>query len=95
MQKAEVTPLLLFLRAASPDQKERCAALAGTSVNYLYQLATCKRPNVSAAMAISVEDATRLMHNETGGELPVVTVRTLVTMCSVLGFDNKTETATA
>lgn len=80
------TPLLDFLRAASPEERTRAAALAGTSVSYLYQLATCARPKASAALAVGIEDATRTMHTETGGRLPIVDVRTLATMCALRGL---------
>lgn len=80
------TPLLDFLRAATPEERARAAALAGTQVSYLYQLATCVRPRVSAALALGIEDATRAMHAETDGRLPVVDVRTLATMCLLRGL---------
>jgi hypothetical protein len=80
------TPLLDFLRAATPEERKRTAALAGTQVSYLYQLATCVRPRISATLAIGIEDATRLMHTDTDGRLPVVDVRTLATMCALRGL---------
>jgi len=79
------TPLLDFLRAASPEERQRAADLAGTQVSYLYQIATCVRPRVSALLAIGIEDATRSLHRE-NDRLPIVTVRELATMCAVRGL---------
>lgn len=78
------TPLLVWLRAATPDQRSRLAAIAGTSVTYLYQLATCTRPRPSAELALAIEDGTRLMADE---GLPVVSVRELATMCALQGLE--------
>lgn len=78
---ADTTPLLDFLRKATPEQRARCARLAKTSVAYLYQIAGCERPNIGARTALAIEDATRALHTETEGGLPVITVRTLSTMC--------------
>jgi len=82
------TPLLAWLRAASPEQRERLATLADTKVGYLYLIATCARPNTGAAKAVAIEDATRWLHEETAGALPIVTVRTLATMCSIKGLQD-------
>lgn len=59
------------------------ATLAGTSVNYLYQLASCNRGVPKADLAFEIEDATQKLHQETGGRLPVLTARQLSTMCAV------------
>lgn len=80
------TPLLSWLRLADDAQRERLATLAGTKVGYLYLLATCERKNPGAKMALGIEDATRQMHEETGGKLPIVTVRTMASMCAVKDF---------
>lgn len=80
------TPLSDFLRSATPAERERCALLAGTSVSYLYQIAGCHRPNPSADLAVLIEDATRVLHAETFGRLPIIDVRTIATMCAVSGL---------
>jgi hypothetical protein len=80
------TPLSDFLQAATPAERERCALLAGTKVNYLYQVAGCHRPRPSAEFAVLLEDATRTLHAETGGRLPIVDVRTIATMCATVGL---------
>ena len=77
------TPLLTWLREASSEQRERLAAIAGTSVNYLYLLATCERKNPAAKLALAIEDGTRQLHEESGAKLPIVTVRTMATMCTL------------
>lgn len=82
------TPLAAWMRAASIDQRERLAALAGTSVNYLWQIATCRRmPN--AALALGIEDGTKVMRAEASrrAKLPVVTVREIATMCALEGLE--------
>jgi hypothetical protein len=79
------TPLAAWLRAASPDQRERLATLAGTSVSYLWQIATCRRePSVS--LALGIEDGTRLLRAESRRKLPLVTARELATMCALEGL---------
>jgi hypothetical protein len=79
------TPLLDFLRAANEQERSATAALAGTSVGYLYQVATCVRPRPSAILACAIEDATREMQKRNAA-LPIVTVRELATMCAVAGL---------
>jgi len=79
------TPLAAWLRAASPDQRERLATLAGTSVSYLWQIATCRRePSVS--LALGIEDGTRALRTESRRKLPLVTARELATMCALEGL---------
>ncbi len=79
------TPLSQWLRAATQVERERLAALSGTETNYLYQLASCRRePKVGLAFAI--ETATKQMHEESFGRLPVVTALDLATMCAIEGL---------
>lgn len=80
------TPLAAFLQAATPEQRERCASLAGSTVGYLYQLAGCHRPNPRARLAMRLEEATRVLSKETRGVLPVVTASQLATMCDLSGM---------
>lgn len=78
------TPLLALLRQAAPEQRDRLATLAGTSVNYLYQLAVCSRgTRLTADLAFRIEDATRAVHKETKGKLPVIPARVLSGMCAI------------
>lgn len=81
-----ITPLAALLRECSREERERLALLAGTTVNYLYSIAGCHRPNTSAATAVSIEDATRALHAETKGRTQIITVREIATMCQLAGF---------
>lgn len=76
--------MLALLRAATPDQRQRLADLAGTSVNYLYQLASCTRgTRLTADLAFRIEDATRKLHKEAKGSLPTIEARLLSSMCAI------------
>lgn len=78
-----VTPLLAWLRAATPEQRQRMATLATTTTNYLYQ---CASPNggrgkkLTADLAFRLEDAMVVIEAESGGALPAVTARELAAM---------------
>lgn len=73
------TPLALWLRKATTDEREKLAQAAGTEVNYLYQLASCRRePKVGLALRIAW--ATESMQCE---RLPAISVEQLATMCAV------------
>ena len=73
------TRLSKWLIEATPEQRERVAALSGTSVNYLYQLAACMR-EAKVTLAFAIEDATC----EVGPFC--VTARELATMCALDGL---------
>lgn len=74
----EPSPLLLVLRGCTVPQQHRLAELAGTKRNYLYQLAGKSRsPNVALAVAIS--GASRILHQETNGKTPIITVEQFAT----------------
>ncbi len=78
-------PLAKWLQAAKAEQRQRVADLTGTSTNYLYQLSALRRePGVCLAFAI--EDATRTLHEETHGLLPVVTAREIAEAWSLGGL---------
>lgn len=81
------TPLAEYLRAATPAERERTAALAGTSEGYLYQLAGCHRKNPGVTTAMSVADATEKVAAESEGRLKPVTLMQLATMCVADDFD--------
>ena len=81
------TPLAAWMRAAPVEHRERLALLSGTTVNYLWQIATCRRePSVSLAMGI--EDGTKQIRSEMRGRnrLPVVTMREIATMKALEGL---------
>lgn len=82
-----ITPLLEWLRLANDEQRERAAALAGTTKTYLYQLAGCSRgTRLSADLAFRLEDAFKILNKESDGVLPKLTARELSTMCALAGF---------
>ena len=84
---AKDTILKTFLQLATPEERERCAQLAGTQVSYLYQLSGLHRTNPGVRLAIDLEEATRQLNVETEGRLPVVTARDLADMCRMADFD--------
>lgn len=75
------TPLAQYLRDARPDERERTAALAGTTVGNLYQYAGCHRRNPSVRLAINIVEATETVAADAGGRLTPVTLQQLATMC--------------
>lgn len=82
MSNKHETVLAHWLRAASPDERERLATLAGTSVLYLYNLAACRRePKVGLALRIAAASA------EVAREgLLEISVEQLATMCAMEGL---------
>lgn len=82
-----ITKLTEFLRAATPEERERCAAKAGTNVQYLYQLAGLHRINPGVQLAVGIERATNEMHTESNGRLPIVTAEDLANMAQMVDFD--------
>lgn len=79
------TILSRWLRLASDLERERLALLAGTSVNYLYQIAACRRePRVG--LAFRIESASRLLWAETEGRLTIVTAEELAQQCALEGL---------
>lgn len=89
MSTEPITPLLAWLRKATPEQRERAATLAGTTTNYMYQLATPggkRGQKISANMAFRLEDSMRKVEAESQGALPAVTARELADMWTVAGF---------
>lgn len=83
-----MTPLSDFLRRATAAERDRCAALAGTSVGYLYQLAGCHRRNPSVALAVRLAEATEILHRESEGRLPAITAEQIASMCAIADFEN-------
>lgn len=75
------TPLLALLRELETDDRRRTfAALTGTSVDYLYQLATCQRKSCRAPLAKSIADASVVMSRKFG--TVIVTMDELAVMCA-------------
>jgi hypothetical protein len=83
MKPKHETILAQWLRAATPDERERVASLAGTSVIYLYSLAACRRePRVGLAVRL-VEAAGEVAREG----LPALSVEGLAAMCAVEGLE--------
>lgn len=85
---SNTTKLADFLRAATPEEREQCATKAGTSVQYLYQLAGLHRTNPGVQIAVGIERATTEMSRESDGRLPVVTALDLAEMARMADFDD-------
>lgn len=75
------TPLLALLRSLTPEQRATFAKNAGTEVSYLYALAGCQRGACRSTLAMNIHKASELMHTETKGVSPIVTMQQLATMC--------------
>lgn len=87
MAKPDSTPLMALLRAATADERDQLAALAGTTTNYLYALGGCHREQPRVGLAMALEDASRDLHRQTNGRTPIVTARELASMCALAPFD--------
>ena len=82
-----VSPLMALLRACRDDaERTAFADMAGTTVGYLYALAGCHRGQPRAALAVGIEDASIVFNKQTGGRIPIVSVREIATMCAVSGL---------
>lgn len=77
------TPLLALLRSLAPEQRERLAKDADTSVSYLYSLASCQRSTCGSALALQIEKASEKMCERTGGKTSIVTMSEMATMCAL------------
>lgn len=61
-----------WMKVATKEERERVAEEAGTSVDYLYQLAGGHRENPKLRLAAGIVRAIYTLHMETMGRLPVV-----------------------
>ena len=86
MESDKATPIARWLRLATPEERTRAAALAGTSVNYLYQLAGAFRGAPRVDKAFALEDAFRILHEESLGRLPLITAREISIMHALSGL---------
>lgn len=93
MNTENITPLLAWLRAATVEQRERMALLAGTTTNYVYQLSTSKGKRgqrMSADLAFRLEDAMQAVEREYKDSFTpapqAVTARELATMWQLAGL---------
>ena len=78
---APTTPLLAILRQLTPEERVEFAALAGTKVDYLYQLGGCNRGSCRSRLAKAIADASEIMAMQTGSD--TISMETLATMCPV------------
>jgi hypothetical protein len=79
-------PLADWLRLASTAERKRAAELIGCKTpTYLYQIASSYRGCPSARRAFQMEDAFRIMHDETGGRLPLISARQIAMIASPKG----------
>lgn len=76
------TVLAKWLREATPDERERLATLAGTSVLYLYSLAACRRQPL-VGLAVRLAEASAEVSRE---GLDAFSVEDLAMMCALEGF---------
>lgn len=81
--KDPITPLSTLLRELTPRRRKQFAALAATSVSYLYQLAGCHRGRCRVDLALRIAKASEVLRKKYG--TPIVTVETLATMCELKG----------
>lgn len=84
------TPLAEYLRGATPSERIETAELAGTSVNYLYQLAGSHRGKtgkITLHLAMAIEQATHAVALKSEGRLTGVTAIQLATMGVAKDFD--------
>jgi hypothetical protein len=80
------TPLLALLRDLKTDDKrDELASLAGTSRNYLYQLAGCYRGEAGCCPALAERVAAASVTLRKKYKTPVVTAAQLVDMCKGCG----------
>jgi DNA-binding Xre family transcriptional regulator len=76
------TPLLEVLRQCTTEQQQQIADMAGTTRNYLYQLATCQRKSTSVSKAASISMAVTRMHVITLGKVPKISMEEIAEMCA-------------
>ena len=74
------TPLLALLRSLSADERIWLAQRAGTSVSYLYSLASCQR-KPGAALALAIASASVELSRKNRGRSGAVSVEQLAVMC--------------
>ena len=77
------TPLLALLRMLDDAERAAFAADAGTTVSYLYALASCQRKSAGSTLALAIERASQRLNKKTKGSTPVVCMQQLATMCPV------------
>ncbi len=80
-ENAPLTPLLALLRQlGTAERREEFAQMAETSVNYLYQLGTCRRVSCRPALARRIAAASEVFAKRY--RTSVITFETVLTMCA-------------
>jgi hypothetical protein len=77
------TPLLKLLRCCTVAEQHELARLAGTTRNYLYQMAGCHRKEFSASKVMAVSEAATRMHVKSLGRIPKISAEAITAMCSL------------
>ena len=78
------TPLLALLRELeTAKRRQEFATLAGTSVNYLYQLGTCKRCSCRVGLAQKIAAASLRLNKKY--DTAVLNTENVMTMCALNG----------
>lgn len=81
------TCLMALLRACKDDaERDLLAGWAGTTRNYLYNLAGCHRGQPKLKLGLAIANASERLHKHTEGRTPIVTADALASMCDVAGF---------
>lgn len=88
MNMETLTPMRVWMRAATPDERSTMARRAGTSVGMLNQLAGGHR-QASADMAGRIERVAAEMHRASKGRLPAVVRTDLCEACRACQYAAK------
>jgi DNA-binding transcriptional regulator YdaS (Cro superfamily) len=81
------SPIKQWMLAASVQEQEEMAKLAGTSRGTLYQYVSNRK--TSSERAIAIETATKEMNKRTKGRLPVLYRTDLSSACGACHFARK------
>lgn len=88
-----MTPLKLWMRAATAAEQELLAQRASTSRGYLYHLAASEETNYKRepkpVLAAAIERETKVMAKASKGRLPIVYRTDLVEACRQCEFAQK------
>lgn len=80
-----MTPLQTFLAEATAAEQQRLAEAAGTSRAHLRHLNTGKR-HASADLASRIERASKRLHKQSAGRLPLIPRTSLCAACMACEF---------
>lgn len=87
---SSLTPMRLWMRAATTEEQKLLARRAGTTHSYLYHLAAGEGANYKRepgpTLAAAIERETAEMHRASGGRLPLVYRTDMVKACAQCEF---------